>query len=282
MKKLHFLILGNESRQLFLKELLTNRGHDVTMSEEYVEGDYDAFLLPVPTSAVYYEKIKDKIHSGQYIFGCNIPVDESEQLEPQKQLKAMSALRTANDKKLNEVHVVEYMKSNSVAYKNAIATAEGAISEAIRISDINLHGSRVLVTGYGRCGEILANKLRGLNCQVTVMDRKQEKRAKAQAYGFDTLDFDIKQLTKKDSKTFGFVFNTVPKLVLDQSMLSCFSNDVCMIDIASKPGGIDYNYCKKNGINAVLLPGLPGKYAPKTSAEILLEVIQDSMCDWEV
>jgi dipicolinate synthase subunit A len=36
---------------------------------------------------------------------------------------------------------------------------------------------------------------------------------------------------------------------------------------------VDFDYCQKKGINAKLCLGLPGKYAPKSSAGILLEVI---------
>lgn len=271
MNQFHFLILGNESRQLYLKELLEQEGHIVTLSLEYIDGDYDAFLLPVPSSAKYFAMIEDKLKSGQYVFGCNLPQYNRDLL------RAMQAGRAEG-----EVHIVEYMKSDSVAYKNAIATAEGAIAQAIKSSDVNLHGSRSLVTGYGRCGEILAEKLKGLNSQVTIMDRKPEKRARAYAHGFQTLDFSLKNRKTIRNTSYDFVFNTVPHMVIGAEMLSCFPKEVVILDIASRPGGVDFDYCSKNGIKAELLPGIPGKYAPKTSAKILLEVIEESMCGSEV
>ncbi|OJT71237.1 dihydrofolate reductase, partial [Clostridioides difficile] len=48
------------------------------------------------------------------------------------------------------------------------------------------------------------------------------------------------------------------------------SQEVTIIDIASSPGGVDYSVVKEAGINATLCLGLPGKYSPKTSGEILV------------
>ena len=41
------------------------------------------------------------------------------------------------------------------------------------------------------------------------------------------------------------------------------------------PGGTDFVYCKSKGIKAVHSLGLPGKYSPKTSGEILGNAILD-------
>ena len=67
------------------------------------------------------------------------------------------------------------MKMDDVAIYNAIATAEGAIMEAIKMQPINLHKSRCLVLGYGRCAKVLAAKLKGMDAQVTVPEIKQQE-----------------------------------------------------------------------------------------------------------
>lgn len=53
------------------------------------------------------------------------------------------------------------------------------------------------------------------------------------------------------------------------------SQEVTIIDIASSPGGVDYSVVKEVGINATLCLGLPGKYSPKTSGEILVNAIEN-------
>ncbi len=53
--------------------------------------------------------------------------------------------------------------------------------------------------------------------------------------------------------------------------------DVTIVDIASAPGGVDFDFCRQQNIRAKLCPGLPGIYAPQSSAEILFEAIVKSL-----
>jgi dipicolinate synthase subunit A len=48
---------------------------------------------------------------------------------------------------------------------------------------------------------------------------------------------------------------------------------VVIIDLASKPGGVDYAFAEKRGIKAILAPSLPGIVAPKTAGRILARTI---------
>ena len=166
--------------------------------------------------------------------------------------------------------VYDFMQMDDIAIRNAVATAEGAIAEAIYLSNEVLHGQEVLVVGYGRCGEVLADKLKGLAAKVTVMARREEARARAATFGNDVLTFDdIGELEK-----FHYIFNTVPELCIDRAWIDCLNRFCCVIDIASKPGGTDFDYCSKKGIRAKLCGSLPGRYAPKTSGELLAEKIE--------
>ncbi len=63
------------------------------------------------------------------------------------------------------------MKMNDVAILNAVATAEGAIAEAIKRSIINIHQSNCLVLGYGRCAQILA-KIIHFGCKCMCWRKK--------------------------------------------------------------------------------------------------------------
>ena len=251
--KYHFLILGHEKRQIYLAELLREAGHEVMVAEEYQPGYHDAVLLPVPQTAKYLEENVTKLQKGQMVFGCNFPSKLVEQCDEKG------------------IHFVDYMKAEGVASRNAIATAEGAIAEALKEASVSIHGSQVLVVGYGCCGEVLAEKLLSMKAHVTVLDRKSEKRARAKAFGCDACSFSnaVETMEKYD-----FVFNTVPAQIIGQEFLTQMKSDVVIIDIASKPGGVDFAYCRNHQINAKLCLGLPGKYAPKSSAKILMEVIE--------
>ena len=133
--------------------------------------------------------------------------------------------------------------------------------------------------GFGRCGKALAQRLAGLGGLVTVAARRKEQRLEAGISGLQMLD--LEKLGEKVQEI-DFIFNTIPAMVLEEKEISKMKKDSVIIDIASKPGGTDFEACKKNGIGAVLALGLPGKYSPKTSAEILVEAMERySECETE-
>ncbi len=168
------------------------------------------------------------------------------------------------------IHYYDLMKNEKIAILNSVATAEGTIMEAIQNSEINLHGSNCLVLGYGRCAKVLAQKLTGIHAGVTVAARSEEALAYAEASGLQTIHLsDIEVLLP----TYDFIFNTIPALILDKRHLQLVKQDVTIIDIASAPGGIDYEYALQKNLKAKLCLGLPGKVAPKTSADILVNEI---------
>ena len=78
--------------------------------------------------------------------------------------------------KLNDkyIDVIDIMKREELAVLNTISTAEGAIEIAIANTNKILHGSKVLVLGFGRIGKVLARKLAGLSAKVTCAARKDE------------------------------------------------------------------------------------------------------------
>lgn len=253
MDPYHFLVLGDEARQCYLAGFLREAGQEVMQAGEYRPGYHDAVFLPVPQTAKYLEDNFEKFQRGQIIYGCNFP----EQF-----------LQAGEERGL---FFVDYMKVPGAASRNAVATAEGAVAEALQAGCRCIQGSRILVTGFGCCGEVLAEKLVSLQACVTVAERKEEKRARARAFGCDAVGFE--EICGRAGE-YDFVFNTVPAMVLSEDFLAGVKQDVTIIDIASRPGGVDFEFCRKNGINANLCLGLPGKYAPKSSAEILMEVIE--------
>ena len=259
MKK-KFLLMGTDVRQQYLKEMLEQQGHHTEWIQTLTPVDaaeYDAVLLPVSDSRAYYDQVADSVHGGQLIFGCNLPKKE-----------------TGQNLVENVPEFVEYMQEDDTAYHNAVATAEGAVAEAILHSTINLCGAKSLLIGYGRCGKVLADRLMRMYSRVTVAERKESARAQAEAFGFDSVPFPLLPHLQKYGKEYAYIFNTVPKKVLTSKELENVSGEGTIIDIASRPGGTDFEYCRANKMNAVQALGLPGKYAPKRSAEVLMKVIE--------
>jgi len=66
-------------------------------------------------------------------------------------------------------------------------------------------------------------------------------------------------------------------LVIEKDLIRSMNPDVTIIDLASAPGGVDFGFCRQQNIRAKLCLGLPGIYAPQSSAEILYEAIVKSL-----
>lgn len=254
-------LYGSDERQMMLGKLLEQEQVPVTYcNEQHPLPELSGcqlppvgatILLPLPCSDTLYQKVLTGMEPEQLVIGGNLsPVF----VEKCNQIGAK---------------VYDYLKSPSVVIHNAVATAEGAICEAIAHSPWNLHDSHCLVMGYGRCGSVLAQRLAGLGCHVTVSARDIIKIAQAETCGYDILK------PETDLSCFRFLFNTIPASVVNADMLARLSPDVTIIDIASAPGGCDFAYCRKHEISAYLCPGLPAKYAPKSSAEIIFRHIHE-------
>ena len=164
----------------------------------------------------------------------------------------------------------DFMLVESIAVFNAVATAEGAVLEALRHKDTNIHKSESLVIGYGRCGKILSDKLKGLSACVTVCSNSQTELAVADAYGLRTLP--LEQLESRAGE-FEYIYNTAPALLLTEKLLEKIREDALIIDIASARGGVDYKAAERLNITALRCPGLPGKYAGRTSAKCLTDYV---------
>ena len=168
------------------------------------------------------------------------------------------------------VELVEFRESDEFAWRNAVPTAEGAIQIAIQHTDHTLHGSRILVLGFGRSGTVLARTLRSLGADVAVCARGSVDIARAYALGVGPhrMDDVAKLAAQAD-----VVFNTIPAPVLPADVLRKMASGSVIIDIATVPGGTDFAVAKQLGIQAFLTPGLPGITAPRTAGRIVADTI---------
>lgn len=166
-------------------------------------------------------------------------------------------------------NVLDYSLREEFAIMNALVTAEGAIEIAMREFEGVISHSRCLVCGYGRIGKILCEKLCALNADVTVSARKQE----------DLAYISTKNCTAVRTENlctlspFDIIFNTVPALVFDKKVLSHIAKDALLIDLASAPGGVDFECASRLSIPTIHALSLPGKAAPKTAGQIIKNTI---------
>ncbi|MBU4532882.1 MAG: dipicolinate synthase subunit DpsA [Eubacteriales bacterium] len=168
------------------------------------------------------------------------------------------------------LNLVELSSIDEFAIWNSIPSAEGAIQLAMEQLPITIHGSRSFVVGLGRTGATLARMLTGIGAKTTVVARRLETIARAGEMGFETAFFsDLPEIIGGAD----IIFNTVPAMVLPAELLSLANREVLIVDLASAPGGTDFEAARKLGIKAMLAPSLPGRVAPKTAGQIMARII---------
>ncbi|PKR79374.1 dipicolinic acid synthetase subunit A [Halalkalibacillus sediminis] len=170
-----------------------------------------------------------------------------------------------------KIKIIPLFDRDDVAIYNSIPTAEGALMFAIQHTDFTVHDANVTIIGFGRVGKTLVHTFSALGANVSVCSRNEDELARifeyhAKPVHIEDLDSSVENCN--------ILVNTVPQLVVQPSTIRSLPLDSLIIDLASKPGGVDFRFAKKRGIKAILAPGLPGMVAPNTAGKILARVIQ--------
>ena len=272
---------GGDLRQIYASNKLAGRFNvqitgfekDVFISESirYIDFDdmsqcfADYLLLPMPVSAdgiilnapysknsISLSSIISTVKKGGIIFGGKIDSKSRDFFEK-------SGFET-----------IDYLEREEFSVLNAVPTAEGAVQIALEEMPTTLSGSEVLITGHGRITKVLIKILKAMGCKITVAARKYSDLAWAEVFGCRIIHIYEIQKTISDMS---LVINTVPAMVLDKSILERADPDCLIIDLASKPGGVDFSAAAKLGIKVIWALGLPGKTAPVTSGEIIADTV---------
>lgn len=165
--------------------------------------------------------------------------------------------------------IIETASLDSFAILNSIPTAEGAIEIAMQEIDTTVHGSQILIFGFGRIGKSLGRMLHALGARVSVTCAKNADLARAVEMGIQVLDY---QKIEAELNRMNILFNTVPAMVLTKNLLGHLNPHTIIIDLASGTGGTDFDAASSMGIKTVHALGLPGKVAPITAGRILGQV----------
>jgi len=178
-----------------------------------------------------------------------------------------------------EINIIDYFDREELQVLNAIPTAEGVIQLAMEQMDTTIHSSNVMVLGFGRIGKTLANMLAGIGANVYVEARNYADIAWITSYGYEPV---LLQDLEANLPEMNLIVNTIPTMILDRSKLAKVNKNTFIIDIASNPGGVDFDEAKKLGIKTRWALGLPGKVAPVTAASCIKKTIYNITNDLEV
>lgn len=284
--ELNFWVVGGDMRQVKLAQLLAEDGHTVhtyaldSGPEEPIPGlireqnlsragKADCVVLPLtvttgggllntPLSLSEHPlaPILDRFSPRQFLCGGRV--------DPETQAMAQA----------RGLIVYDYFAREELAVANAVPTAEGAIQLAMEHLPITIHGARILIVGFGRVGRVTAHGFAALGAKVSVAARRYEQLAWAEAMGFGG-----EHLAHLAGWLCGYdlVVNTVPAPVLTRAELEDLKPDCLIIDLASKPGGVDLETAGELGLTVIWALALPGKVAPVTAGAAIKSTIYNML-----
>lgn len=260
MKKINKIcVLGGEKRQIYIAEMLCERGIDTVFNKGEISkeilSEFDSFLLPIPVSRDGYRlnfgkdillmELLNALPSECTVIGGKIPQFFSDHL------------LTKN------IFICDFYDDKEYLWKNARITAEGALLLLMGEGEISVRGMKILICGYGRIGKCLARMLCSFGADVTIAARRREVVFEAAVCG----GFGAELIGMVDTnKRYDVIFNTVPSRIFEGKLLNVLENSI-YAELASAPYGGDSEtlerYCRKY----ILASGIPGKYAPRSDAE---------------
>lgn len=266
MKSIH--IAGGDKRQLFLSEMLEQKGYHVSMQgfeKAGIESRYDKadiVFLPVPYRSpdgfikvpFSNEKIKLDDVAGRYISSFFV-----------------MGRCDDNAKKLIGERCFDLLKDESFLIENAALSAEGAILGYQNYTKHSLIGAKCLVVGYGRIAKLLCSMLSSFTDNITATARKDKDLAliRAAHLGCEHTA-DLKRIVKD----YEVIFNTVPYHVFGQKELNAIKKSTVFIELASPPYGCDMELAEKVGVDVRIEPGIPGRFFPKAAAKAIMRTFE--------
>ena len=277
----NFWVIGGDPRQASLAGLLADDGHGVhafaleqgegVRCEPTLEGLElaDCVVLPLPAAdgeGRLNAPLSTAAHTLEEIVGAMRP--------GQLLCAGMAGKGLAELAGRSQLVLKDYFAREELAQLNAVPTAEGAIQIALEELPITLHDARVLVVGFGRLGRALAPRLRALGARTWVAARSYAQRAMAEGMGLETEGVDR---LREWLCSFDLVVNTVPAPVLGVEELAAMKQGALVIDLASRPGGVDMSVAAALGVRVIWALSLPGKVAPITSGRYIKDTVYHIM-----
>lgn len=275
-----FGIIGGDKRSLYLAKLIHNDVKkvkiygfdklyltDQTLLESLEEVIYksDVIIFPMPAT-------KDAKYLNTPLLSNKIKVDDlfAKMFEGKKIFCGMANKLRESSIYWNNTEIYDYFKREDLQIKNAFLTAEAAIFVAINEYKQKINGSKCLVAGFGRIGKALSSMLKGMGADVTVSARKAEDLAWIECFGYKSIKTSN---IIEDVFSNQIIFNTIPLKIFDKPILSRMNKSCLLIDLASVPGGVDFNFANENKIKCVHALALPGKIFPDSAAKVIKDTI---------
>lgn len=159
-----------------------------------------------------------------------------------------------------------YESNEKIINGNADLTSEAVIAWLIANRPQSLKNSTVTIFGNGHLAKSLVRYLYPIVERLKIVSRSSRDDGYLSMYG-KCYRFSDEGYLDSD-----ILINTIPARILDDKLVQLASS-VTFVDISSFPYGIQLEKALEKGIQAVILPGLPAKYAYQDSAKLLYEMM---------
>ncbi|MBP3426983.1 MAG: NAD(P)-binding domain-containing protein [Clostridia bacterium] len=258
------IAFGGDERMQGALAAARHAGHETAQitSREQEMGGADAVLLPWPQS-----------FAGDALYGGSMSREEAlARIPPCRAVLAGAGVR---DEELPQcARVVRPGEDEIFLLRNAVLTAEGAIFSAMQRMEGPIAGSCALITGFGRIGRALAQRLAAMEAFVIVCARNEDQMRAAHAMGAHPVP--LAEIASACAQA-DFVMNTVPAHVLGAQALARLAGRAKVFELASPPYGMDVSCAVRMGVELVMESGVPGRYAPGAAGEALYDALMRGM-----
>lgn len=267
-----FFIIGGDFRNFILAQSLAKDGNKVSiygfekLKENFNEKidlikegnldeikNSDIIIGPIPFS-------RDDVTINMTYSDKKISISEIEDLLKNKAV----FVGNINDKlkenwKSKNIKVIDIMQKEEFVVLNVIPTVEVTIEIILKNNQNKIiNGMECLIMGFGRIGKVLAHKLQGLVENCTCLVTNEVEKAWTIAYGYKNVDLNYIKNKPSNLSKYDIIINTIPQILLKEELRNV-NKETLLIDLASKPYGIDRDIVKRENLNFIEALGLPRK-----------------------
>lgn len=267
-----FFIIGGDFRNFILAQSLAKDGNKVSiygfekLKENFNEKidlikegnldeikNSDIIIGPIPFS-------RDDVTINMTYSDKKISISEIEDLLKNKAV----FVGNINDKlkenwKSKNIKVIDIMQKEEFVVLNVIPTVEVTIEIILKNNQNKIiNGMECLIMGFGRIGKVLAHKLQGLVENCTCLVTNEVEKAWTIAYGYKNVDLNYIKNKPSNLSKYDIIINTIPQILLKEELRNV-NKETLLIDLSSKPYGIDRDIVKRENLNFIEALGLPRK-----------------------
>lgn len=253
-------IVYEDRRFHYLEKLLEENGDDLQHTwTDLSRLDYVVLGLKGPNEQLYYLEEAETMMLPKHFFAS---------LKPGCRLYTFNENPFVSD--MAKKYLLKYdtfSSHESVVNGNADLTSEAVLAYLIQKRPVRLQNSTISILGYGHLAKSLLKYLSRFTKTIYIACRSEQ-------YDQDIAELAIPVRLNNDAYLKAdIVINTIPARVLNDEKLQRIGSNQLVLDVSSFPYGFDLEKAFQFGINAEILPGLPGKYAYQDAAQLLCQVI---------